>query len=54
MDYIYHEDNDLEDKRIAVDTALCVYLKALGFDDDQIADFDFSDFDDAINNIGDK
>jgi hypothetical protein len=48
---IYHDDDDLDNLRCDIDVALCNYLQALGHDDNSISELDFSEFDNAINNL---
>lgn len=51
---IYHDNKQLEDLRCAIDEALTSYLMALGYDENDLTDFDYSEFDEAINNFGVK
>lgn len=51
---IYHENELLESLRVSIDQALTEYLLALGFDESDLTDFDYSEFDEAIKNFGVK
>jgi len=48
---IYHENEQLDNLRVKIDEALSAYLIALGLDANDLTDLDYSEVDEAIENL---